>query len=168
MDDIFLEQIVKRENSVKITLSKIAIGLAAAVIIVILSYTDLPSVLLPFLALGVIAVAILLVRRMNIEYEYLLTQNELDIDAIYSKSSRKHLTTLYLSTAEHFAPVSDALNFKAWKSRCGKITDYSSSENAQGRYFIVLDSDEGKTLIILEPNEKMQSSINKVLPRGLS
>lgn len=168
MDGIFLEQIVRRENNVKITLVKIAIGLAAAVLILILSFIDSLSMLLPFLALGIIAIAILLVRRMNIEYEYLLAQNEFDIDIVYSKSSRKHLTTLHLNTVEHFAPVSDAEAFEAWKSRCSNIKNYSSSENLDGRYFMVLGGDGGKTLIILEPNEKMLSVLNKVLPRGLS
>ncbi|NLG53382.1 MAG: hypothetical protein GX541_05340 [Clostridiales bacterium] len=167
MDEIFLEQIVSKKSTYKTVIGKILIALGAAALILAMSYIDYLSMFLPFLALGIIAITILLVRRMNIEYEYLLSGNELDIDIIYAKSSRKHLITIQLNSVSKFAPVSDTRDFSAWKEKSAKIKDYSSSETAPGRYFAVFEGEYGKTLVILEPDTRLSDAITKALPRGI-
>ena len=44
-----------------------------------------------------------LARGMSVEYEYAITNTELDIDMIRGKSRRKHITTINLKLSAFFA-----------------------------------------------------------------
>lgn len=56
------------------------------------------------LAVLVLAGGVWLLGNFNIEYEYILTNNDLDIDKVIGKRKRKRMISLDVSTAEAFAP----------------------------------------------------------------
>ena len=104
--DIFCEHIVKRKKQnidwvletiliiVAIYLSWIALGM----MIYLRDFTLL-------VIAGIWFGAIFLIRRKNIEYEYTLTNNELDIDRIFAQRSRKRITSIDLARIDYKSPI---------------------------------------------------------------
>ena len=106
--DTFMEVMVKRDPTLATQLKKCAILLAAlmiaAVCIVFLASQYL-NVLAAALLVGTGWIAFLLIRLQNVEYEYIITNGEMDIDKIEGKSKRKRLATVELSAFSSFAPM---------------------------------------------------------------
>lgn len=117
------------------------------------------------LLIAVIAgvLAYMCAQRVDIEYEYSLTMNEMDIDIIYSKQSRKHLITLDLSKMEVCAPL-NSYHLDEFKNRNYKTVDYSSCNpyNDAAKYVMYYS---GECRYILEPDERMVNAFYSIAPR---
>ena len=93
MDDLYIEQIVEKEETKKDRMKKIIIVIIACFVSVILSYPKLfggPINASPLIIIVAI-IANYRFKKLNIEYEYLFTNGVLDIDCIYNKSKRKNI-----------------------------------------------------------------------------
>ena len=90
---------------------------------------------------AVIYGAIFLMKKTNIEYEYILTNSILDIDAIYSKSSRKRMESIDFKNIEAFGKANEASNSPA------KVCDYTGNMNAENVYYIELFKNGEKKII---------------------
>lgn len=100
--------------------------------------------------------------RSSIEYEYTLTDKEIDIDIIYSKQKRKSVTSIDLTKLEIMAPVgSDRLS--SYQLRNYAKEDYSSRnpENSKNMYVMYCD---GSRQITFEPDERLYKAIYNVAP----
>ena len=107
--DIFVEQIVKKEANGKTTALKILIGLAAAVICVISVFLMLLGFAIAlFIAIGAVYGAYWLMTGLDVEYEYIVTNGEIDVDKIIAQRKRKRLLTVKASVFERFGKLSDA------------------------------------------------------------
>ncbi len=89
---------------------------------------------------------------LNVEYEYILLNHDMQIDVIYNKSRRKSKLNFDIQGAEIIAPKgSPRLN----SFHPDKIYDYSSG-NASGKTYAVMTSlDQKNVCIYIEPDEKM-------------
>ncbi len=121
--------------------------------------------------LGVITVIIAIVAgcaaytvgiRSDLEYEYTLTEKEIDIDAIFSKQKRKSITTLDLTKLEIMAPF-DSYRLDGYKNRSVKTEDYSSQDESNKKNMYVMYYD-GSRKIIIEPDESLYKAIYNVAP----
>lgn len=121
--------------------------------------------------LGIITILIAIVAgiaayyiglRADLEYEYTLTDKEIDIDAIFSKQKRKSITTLDLTKLEIMAPY-DSNRLDGYKHRSDRTEDYSSGEadNKKNMYVMYYD---GSRKIIIEPDERLYKAIYNVAP----
>ena len=90
--------------------------------------------------------------RLNVEYEYMLLNHDLQIDVIYNREKRKKLKSFDIQTAEIIAPKgSPRLNsFKP-----DKVFDYSSGNPSAKVYAIIISLDQNNACIYIEPDEKM-------------
>ena len=149
--DLFMEHLVQHKRTGKDLLIMISI-IAGAGILLLLSTIMLlfPATAGIWLitAVAIVFFAILLIKRTSVEYEYILTNNELDIDRINAKSNRKRLITVNFSDIEICAPVSNS----AFASTDGivKTLDCTGS-GVSAIYFIDLATEKGKTRVIIEP-----------------
>ena len=100
--------------------------------------------------------------RADIEYEYTLTDKEIDIDVIYAKQSRKHLVTLDLEKMEIMAPV-ESPRLHGYKSRAAKIKDFSSKMANPVNPICEMYYDGNKCFRI-EPDERLFKAIKDVAP----
>ncbi len=100
--------------------------------------------------------------RAEREYEYSLTEKEIDIDVIYSKQNRKHITTLDLTKLEIMAPM-DSSRLDGYKHRECKNEDYSSGDVANKKNMYVMYY-EGSRRIVLEPDERLYKTIHNIAP----
>lgn len=162
--DIFYEQLVSIKNNSKNLMMKTLIWFLTALVIVLLflfiGYLQAIGIALIF---GAGYLGWFLSSKFNVEYEYILTNGEMDIDKITAKRKRKRI-----------------LNFKCANiERMGK---YHPAEHANGSYsstyvicnvdensmFAVIRQEKGLILVIFSPNEKIVDGMKKFLPRQVS
>lgn len=161
MGDVFLEQLVKRKDSVKTLILKALIFLAGAIVF---SFTLL---LLPnpifgtfALLLGVAALylAWILATGLNLEFEYIYTNGEIDFDKIVAKRKRKRIITIRISSFEDFDRYDPQ---KIDKNKYAVKYDLSASLIQEDAYYATFHNKEGKDCILLfNPDERLLEAIN--------
>ncbi|MCL2217362.1 MAG: DUF6106 family protein [Defluviitaleaceae bacterium] len=156
MGDVFKEQIVKRKATVK----DAAIRVCLIVIVILIFFIS--SMILQSLSIIITAAAlfgaIFIMSYLNVEYEYVFTNGELDIDTIYNKSRRKRLLTAKVNDFEIMAHIDDK-NHAAAFGTVQETRDYSSGVPGPDTYMCLLSYKGKKTKLIIEPNEKMLKAI---------
>jgi hypothetical protein len=165
MADVFIEQLVARKRS---PLSRL---IGTAYIFVLVLITAL-TFMLGFFALvpAVLAVGIWLVVRLiksfDKEFEYIVTNGEMDVDRIVGKSKRKRLLTINSRSFEIIAP-DEEVYFSPYKNTQFKER-IDASSGAGSRYFAIGSSKQGgKLLLYFEPNERMLEAFKMYNPRAV-
>jgi len=163
MDDIFKEQIVKKEFNKKDIFIRITIILWA-IFIVFLVFTFMPRELSLIFVAIVIYVAYYLIKNQNKEYEYLITNGEIDIDVVINKTKRKTKYSQNINEFELIAHVNDK-EFANEFTKSKKTIDCSSGVIKDNTYAILTKHKNEYIKIIFEPNEELVKIIFKYIPR---
>lgn len=121
------------------------------------------SFLIPAAWVGAGYAAFKIITGRNIEFEYLLTDSDLDIDKIISRSRRKHLVSVYRKEIELMAPVGSKNLPADWEKY--KVIDGSSSPDAPDAYVLIAQQEAEKIAVIFCPTEKMLETITMRNPR---
>ena len=155
--EMFVEYIVKKKKTGKDILK---IGLIVVAMLVLMTFTTalvftVLRGLTLFLTAGVIYGAYYLVSNLNIEYEYIVTNGELDVDMIVNRKKRKRLITAHSKTFDIVAPVGSGEHKEKENASYTRIIDASSNDNDNKAYFAVFSKDGQKIKLIFEPTEKM-------------
>ncbi len=162
MGDVFKEQLVKKKFNSKDKLMR-ALIIAGALVIVAASMF-IPF-LQGFLLIIIVAAAFLayyLLSQQNIEYEYIYTNGELDIDCIFNKSKRKRVFSGNVKDFELMAHV-DNKNQAGSFGACAETKDFSSGVVGKDT-FAFSTQYKGKLIkVIFEPNEMLRAAIGTVL-----
>ena len=171
MGDVFKEQIVKKQASAQDVAKKAGI-LACGVLIMIV--TVVASEFVPFLGslLFLVLAAVVfgiffLFARFKVEYEYVFTNGELDIDIIYNKARRKRVYAGRVAYFELMAHVEDKTHMGGFAN--AKVTkDYSSGVVKENTYAALVTVKGERVKMLLEPKESMLKAFSSVLtPRKL-
>jgi len=162
MGDIFKEQIVKRASTTRDVFIKV--GLILATVIVCMIALPTLATFGPFVALGAIFGAWFAMSYLKVEYEYSFTAGELDIDAIYNRSRRKRLFSARVNDFEIMAHVDDKMHNSAFQGAQVQ-RDFSSGVTNKDTYAFLLNYQNKRTKIIIEPNEVMLKAMASVLTR---
>ncbi len=102
---------------------------------------------------------------MNKEYEYILTNNELDIDVIYNKSSRKSKFTIDLKKIDIMAKVNDDLYTHELGKPGYTVFNAATNRAEDTTYAIMLENDSmGKKKILISPPEELVMEMYKQSP----
>jgi len=154
MSDVFVEYMVARRPTGAVLAQKCLIALAV-VAVGGLSFIFLSGfALLP--AFGAGWGMIILFRRLDLEFEYIVTNGEMDVDKIMGRRSRKRLFTVDCRSFDILAPCKEEYRNEIESKTITNRIDVSSHPRAPGRWFAVYNSEDGaRTLLIFEPNEKM-------------
>ena len=161
--DVFAEQLVKKNKTSAdyIKIGGIAAGaVVLASVFMFLAMTVLFSFVIP--AVLVLFLGVWLIGNTNVEYEYIITNNEMDIDKIIGKRKRKRMITVDLSKGEDFAvyPPNEAV-------RADATVHASSGLETDAHYLVVNHQDYGTVNVIFNPNEKVREAIMQELPNSL-
>ena len=162
MGDVFKEQIVKKEPNTMDSLKKAGI-IILAVILILLAFNFIPP-FAPVLSLAIGFGAYMLMSFLNIEYEYVFTNGDLDIDIIYNRSRRKRLMTVNMKEIEVMAHIEDKVHAGDFSS-AQETLDYSSGKPNENTYAFLTTFRSKKVKVIIEPNEKLLTSIAAVVSR---
>ncbi len=163
-NQLYAEAGVKRKNDTKSMLLR---GLMVLAIIVGILFMLIGSY---FAIAGVILIAamIFLFPKLNMEYEYVFVDGQIDFDRITGGSRRKTILRVDLEQAEIIAPEgSHALDSYNNNTQLEK-KDFSSGDKNIKAYVIIVNKNEKRYRIAFEPSEKMLSMIKQKYPRKLN
>jgi hypothetical protein len=169
--DVFCEQLVTKRSDIKTVLLRIGIILAGLILIVVCGFLTL--ILREFSFLGLMGIAGVgygawyLLTSMNIEFEYSLTNGEIDIDKIVAQRKRKRLITVVCKQVESMGKYKAAAHEHTnYKTRIFACEDARDEENT---WFVVYNSvNFGKTLVVFNPPEKMRAAMKPFIPKTIS
>ena len=163
INDVFNEQLIKKQKTSADTLKMAAIWGGAVIISAAL------SILVPYigvmLAILVIWGAIVLSGRLKQEFEYSFTNGDLDIDVIYNRSRRKRIVTI---DTKKLLGMEKVQNKEQAAKGYDKVLDLSSGIQSDELYGLVYDIDHKKTRIFIEPNESILKGIQTFAPRSVT
>ncbi|MEG2596849.1 MAG: DUF6106 family protein [Oscillospiraceae bacterium] len=168
--DVFVEYMVKRRATLKDTVLMILYALIALAIFIIGFFfgTALGPYAFVGTVIGVAAIfgAYFLISSMNVEYEYIVTNGEIDVDKIMARRKRKRLVTANARTFEEFGPYHHVDHQgKEYSNRvyaCTSVTD-------EGSYYAVFNHTKlGKTLLVFSPNDRVLESLKTFIPRQVA
>lgn len=166
MNDLYTEASVKKRVTATDTLIKVVVIVVIAVAVL---YGFLFNKMLITL-LGVVGAffAYTMLPRLNVMYEYVFCDGQLDFDKIMAGEKRKHMYRLDFDQVLIMAPEnSHALD--SYKSNpAAKKLDFTSLEKDRKVYCVVVSAGDLQTLVYFEPNDKMISYIKQKAPRKVS
>lgn len=167
--DTFIEKLVARKKTAKDSLLTAGI-LVAAIFLIMLSLTVKVINQLGlgiFLAAGLIYLGYRLVQARNVEYEYIVTNGDLDIDRIVAQRKRKRIFSASCKEFDVLSPVKSNSFSQSVQSIKNRI-DASSSIDSPDAYFATLNYKGEKTVVIFEPDERMLNNFKIYIPRKIN
>ena len=162
----FNEYMIKRNKTGKEIFLSALLYIAAAILSVI-GFTFLTMVRLGSIALllvcGLFFGAFKLSSRMNKEFEYICTEDNIDIDVIMNATSRKRLISFSMKEVELIASVNDDTYKNRLNEQFEKVVDATTARKDANVYFAIVDK-KGKTLVKFEPPHSILSHLYKFAP----
>ena len=104
-----------------------------------------------------------LVINLQVEYEYCVTNDELDVDKILAKSKRRHLLTAQIRKFTYFGTVENAPDLPETTTLV-----WAADGTGEGEWCADTETEEyGATRLVFTPNEKIRATIGESLPASL-
>ena len=167
--DIFHEQLVKHHRTAVDYLKIVGIILAALILFFLLvvivpilagSAVGIISTVCLLAGVGVLFAAYYLISNTGVEYEYIVTNNDLDIDKITGKRKRRRLLTVKVNTFEDFGIYRPEDHRE--KGYTSTVLCCGVSPGAGEAYYAVFEhASFGKTLLIFNPDSKIVEALKK-------
>ena len=152
--DTFIEQIVQKRKTGVDWL--ITVGLILAVLVLsFVSWLFLPGFSL-FIMGGSIFGAWWLISGRNLEFEYSVTNGDIDIDQIIAKRKRKRLVSVSGRKVESLLPYDPAKTQTAYQ----RVVMVAPSTQEDGLWCFTYHSKKnGHTLVIFQPDERVLKAL---------
>lgn len=157
--DRFSEQLVERAADKKTMFLK---GLVVAVLILVMVLLGYLTVLLQYsitlfsfvAGAGAIWLAMYIIQGLNTEYEYIVTNDDLDIDKISGKRKRKRLISVDLKSVDEFAPYLNETELRS------DVTVLAEDGTGIDMWYVFIETEStGKVAIIFNPDERTRKNI---------
>jgi hypothetical protein len=163
-EDLFMEKIVARRKTGKDYLKIFGVMLGAVIILFAITlFGGYVGFLVPLLLAGVGYALYILITSMNLEYEYSVTNGDLDIDQIIARRKRKRVFSCRAKEIELMAQVgSDEWRDAQRGSR--KLLDCSQAINAAGNWFILAEYKSQRLMVVFAPDERMLKNMKRFNP----
>ena len=163
--DAFVEQIVARKKGGR-EYTLIGAAVAAALVLLVLAYLFLLPFLGVFFLLLVFGMAYgvwWLISEQNVEYEYSVTNGDIDIDQITARRKRKRIVSVSGAKIESFQPY-DAGAFAG--RNFDRRVEAGSVPVGEGLWcFTYRSKKNGHTLVIFQPEERVLNSLKSGLTK---
>lgn len=166
--DVFVEQLVRRRITAKdMFLSIIYVVLAIAlffflVFLMPVMFGEITSLPGAILGLAVIYGAYYIISNMSIEYEYIVTNGEIDVDKVIAKRKRKRLVTANARTFEVFGVYNASEHID--KEYSCRIFACEGEADSSCHYAIFSHTKLGKTLLVFSPDNRTIEALKKFIP----
>ena len=158
MNDYFTVQMVKKQADMKDMLIK-AVLIAVTIVSFLIVLMFPVGLILP---VAMIVLDVFMFRRLNVEYEYLFLNGDLDIDKIMNKAKRKKVFSASVKDMEFFAPA-DAVELRQYQN--ARTYDFSSGSSQAKRYAMVISGNGELKKVIIEPNDTIVEGLYMMAPR---
>lgn len=161
MSDLYQEHLVKKERTVKDSLIKYGL-LGLTVLFAAAGLFLFPLLLFVALILGIVCYFVF--PKIDLEYEYLFVNGEMDIDKIMGKAKRKRVGSFNLAEADLMAPVNSHRMDYYNNNQKMKVLDYSSGNPEHKRFAVITRVGDDTCKIIIEPSEAMAVTMRNSAP----
>lgn len=160
MSDLYTEQLVKRRTTGADIVKK-------AGLIVLTIFSAALMLFIPFLIIApilMVALDVFLFKRMDVEFEYLYVNGELDIDKIMGKAKRKKQLSIDMNSLEIVAPKGSH-ELDSYRNRQMKVMDFTSMEPEARVYEMIINQNNQQLRIFFEPNQTIIDGMGMTAPR---
>ena len=175
MDDIFIERIVHRKKDgihyLKVAMIIVTAILLAFVSAVIASSISVLSFLVPLLVAGCGYGAWWLISSMDLEFEYIVTNGEIDIDSIVHRRKRKRIFSGRSKDFEIMAKLDSdewkdvSRTLQGDKKRGSlRIVDCSAVPGSPTSWFFIANHKTGRMLVVFDPDERILTNLKRFNP----
>ena len=159
--DHYNEQLVRKETETIDVVKRILIILGTAVLSAVCAFGAFVFGFMPLIILifGVFYLSWYLISATSIEYEYIITNNDMDIDKIIGRRKRKRLITVKLNTVTEWGEYTEGMSVNA------DATVMASDATGTGVWYILAKHDKfGKVMVLFTPTEETAVNINHGVP----
>ncbi len=164
MSEVFKEYLIKQKKSPKDVMAQMGLVTGAAILSIALFILG-GDFIGPLLIVGIIFGTGFLFNKFSREYEYILTNNELDIDVIYNRNARKRVITFDMKKINLMASIADERYTNEINRPGMKVINASDNENKENTYAIITDTEKnGLCKILITPNDTLLDELYKQAP----
>ena len=157
----FKEYMVRRNLDLKNVLITLAAYIAAVGIgLIVFPYLAPLGGIALLVVVGLIYLAYHFTSRLKKEFEYILTDDNMDIDVIMNKSRRRRLLSFTVAQLEIIAGTKDSQHNNLLSGNFDKKIDATSRRKDTDVYFAIVEKD-GRTLLTFEPQKEMLEMMQK-------
>ena len=161
--DTFFEQIVKVRRTGGQIGGVVAILLLLVVLLVVFGFLFMMGfTLAALLGFGACWGAFKLIQRSSIEYEYIFTNGDLDVDKIIARSSRKRVASIKCATVERYGKYNPAARVSDSVKKTFMCCD---ADDPEAKFIIAPTKNDGTVMIVFAPDERLRGVIEKAVPR---
>jgi len=170
--DSFLEYMIEQKRKPIVKLKKALIYIAAIFLSLILSFILMlisaqAVSMIPITILALLYGAYYINCSFNVEFEYILTNGELDIDKISNKKRRKRLITIHCKSFTEFGRYKPSSAHTDEKEKFSRIIDASANSETYDDYYAVFFKNGQKIKLIFTPTQKMIDIFKIYAPRAI-
>jgi len=151
MNDALYEHVVAKKPRITDTLIRIAI-IVALFFTVVIGMTTLGTFIIIIVAILGFLAHTFIFTRLNVEYEYILLNHDIDIDAIFSKAKRKKRLSFDFQKAEIIAPKNSP-RIRSYQPE--KTYDFTSGLPDAKVYAIMINLEGKRVCVLVEPDQGM-------------
>lgn len=160
--DSYIEQLVEHKKDYKDFLVKVVMILS---IFAVLALGVLFGILVNpyFVAVGMFLAAFdiyfcwYVITGRDVEYEYTVTNNNLQIDKVMAKRRRKDVLSIDIKKIEGFDKLSEN---RLSDNKCDKVLYLGTYDDDPDQYrFIVKTKKYGRIMVVFAPNEKVLNAV---------
>ena len=121
----------------------------------VLAFPIVGAISLVVVVIG-ICIVVSFAQDKNVEYEYTFTDGSVEIAAVFNSSKRKELFSFEMDKVAMVVPKG---SLRIENEKFTKKRDYTSKTKNDKILCFVLESENAKELVLLEPNEKALAHI---------
>lgn len=166
--DFFTEYIIKQKKSPKVYLAAAGMVLLTLIVWYFSLYflaNPMFSGIVGLLDAGMVYFTYIIITNFDVEYEYIATNTDLDIDRIIHRRKRKRIASLRLNEIELMAPVGYA-EFKHEENGSFKNVYMAAiSADHPDAYYIIYEKNGERNKLIFNPTEKIIEYSQRMAPR---
>ena len=167
--DTFVEQLVIIKSSSKVKAVKIGLWAVCSMLaagLIVLSVLKMSfAFFLLLIAAACFFCAYYMCGQLNIEYEYILTNRDIDIDRIVNQRKRIRMASFTVSDIEDIEKYDPNRHFQEKNGRINVYFGCTPDENAYA--FKVKHPKNGHYILVLTPNDDLKNGLKKFLPYNL-
>jgi hypothetical protein len=166
--DAFMEKIVSRRKNPKERLKTTGIVFLALILMAV-AMGVLPNLWAPLSSISIFLVAGIgfgawwLITSQNQEYEYIVTNMDVDIDRITAQRKRKRVLSVKSKDFEICAKRNGP-HYAEFAKGAYKLLDYSSDPKSADCWFAIVNYAGERVMILFEPDDRMVQTFRRFNP----
>ena len=162
--DSFLEKIVVKKKTAKDYLIMAGVIFGGMVLFFVIQLVPFLSSFFLIITAAIVYLIYQVVIARNVEFEYIVTNGDLDIDKIIARKRRKRIFSANCKDFDIVAKLKGGYNDRRI-SDINKRIEAVSSIDSDDVYLITLVYKGEKTAVLFEPDERMLKTFKFYIPR---